>query len=262
MEDKEQDSKQCPFCGETIKFQARKCKHCGEWLDKNNFEQEVKTVACKYCGEEILSTDTVCKHCGEKVQNKWAIKFNLSDIANKFLSHVVVFISIISIVLICILYYCSNSYAEKNINKTLEKIQDTDFHSYSNWSDAEVSYSLQYKDGMLKICSTFNNLEDRALLAITKTFRNYNDEMPVFYVYLYDNDDYELGAYIITLGDLKDGKQLYYNEEDTTENLYVEKTINVNKNIMKKVAKIDTKCMDVIYVTSENFWSYVVAHQR
>ena len=115
---------------------------------------------------------------------------------------------------------------------------------------------------MLKICSTFNNLEDRALLAITKTFRNYNDEMPVFYVYLYDNDDYELGTYIITLGDLKDGKQLYFNEEDTKENLYVEKTFNVDKNIMKKVAKVNAKCNDVIYVTSENFWSYVVVHQR
>lgn len=24
----------CPFCGEDIKPTARKCKHCGEWLDK------------------------------------------------------------------------------------------------------------------------------------------------------------------------------------------------------------------------------------
>ena len=25
----------CPYCSEEIKFQARKCKHCNEWLDQN-----------------------------------------------------------------------------------------------------------------------------------------------------------------------------------------------------------------------------------
>jgi hypothetical protein len=27
------DEKLCPFCSETIKATAKKCKHCGEWLD-------------------------------------------------------------------------------------------------------------------------------------------------------------------------------------------------------------------------------------
>ena len=27
------DSKECPFCGETIKTAAKKCRFCGEWLD-------------------------------------------------------------------------------------------------------------------------------------------------------------------------------------------------------------------------------------
>lgn len=28
------DTKICPYCGEEIKFTAKKCRHCGEWLDE------------------------------------------------------------------------------------------------------------------------------------------------------------------------------------------------------------------------------------
>lgn len=27
-----EETKQCPYCGETIKAEAKKCRHCGEWL--------------------------------------------------------------------------------------------------------------------------------------------------------------------------------------------------------------------------------------
>ncbi|MBO4874158.1 MAG: hypothetical protein J5542_02440 [Bacteroidales bacterium] len=35
-----EETKRCPYCGEEILAVARKCKHCGEWLDKDNSQEK------------------------------------------------------------------------------------------------------------------------------------------------------------------------------------------------------------------------------
>ena len=64
-----QETKQCPYCGETINIAAKKCKHCGEWLEEK-VEEDPKAVNCPYCGEEILAVAKKCKHCGELITQK------------------------------------------------------------------------------------------------------------------------------------------------------------------------------------------------
>lgn len=36
----EQETKTCPYCGEEIMAIAKKCKHCGEWLDEEENKDE------------------------------------------------------------------------------------------------------------------------------------------------------------------------------------------------------------------------------
>lgn len=36
-------TKRCPYCGEEILAIAKKCKHCGEWLDETPPLKETKT---------------------------------------------------------------------------------------------------------------------------------------------------------------------------------------------------------------------------
>lgn len=62
--DADKPTKTCPFCGETILVVAVKCKHCGEWLPK---EEEKKMVECPVCGEMVQEGTDVCPYCNEKV---------------------------------------------------------------------------------------------------------------------------------------------------------------------------------------------------
>ena len=106
MSTTDKDHKRCPYCGEEILAVAKKCKHCGEWLDKEPeqqkemtrcsvcgeivekglekcplcnehlhpshiaIEEDVSTKECMFCGETILEIANKCKHCGEWQKKK------------------------------------------------------------------------------------------------------------------------------------------------------------------------------------------------
>lgn len=49
-----EETKLCPFCGKEIKATAKKCIHCGKWIEKK----------CPACGEWIKIDANKCRYCG------------------------------------------------------------------------------------------------------------------------------------------------------------------------------------------------------
>ena len=48
------ETKSCPYCGEEILIDAKKCKHCGKWLEQK----------CPQCGEWVKAEAKKCRYCG------------------------------------------------------------------------------------------------------------------------------------------------------------------------------------------------------
>ena len=69
------ETKNCPYCGEEILAVAKKCKHCGEWL---NLQPIKEFISCSACGEQVEKGTIICPHCQEPlassittIEGKW-----------------------------------------------------------------------------------------------------------------------------------------------------------------------------------------------
>lgn len=56
-----EEMKSCPYCGGEILVTAKKCKHCGKWLEQK----------CPQCGEWVNAEAKKCRYCGYWL-NDWA----------------------------------------------------------------------------------------------------------------------------------------------------------------------------------------------
>lgn len=72
-----EETKRCPYCGEEIFAVAKKCKHCGEWMEQKEPEKEKK--ACPVCGELIDEGLKICPYCKEQTHFEENMSVGLSQ---------------------------------------------------------------------------------------------------------------------------------------------------------------------------------------
>jgi membrane glycosyltransferase len=67
-----EDTKECPYCAETIQAKAIKCKHCGEWLDGSEHARATK-IEQERKAHLPLSTQVPRGHTSWRGARRWII---------------------------------------------------------------------------------------------------------------------------------------------------------------------------------------------
>lgn len=151
-----EDTKKCPYCGETILSVAKKCKHCGEWIKEEDTIVEIKKKICPICGEEINAEDKICPYCHENIEQprnafrekvmakkeKAKSKDNIKSI-NK--TWIIVAIVAVAIVICAVIFSSKNSSLSRSqSNKPIDTYKEVEITSEEDYDDYYNS------DGMIQ----------------------------------------------------------------------------------------------------------------
>ncbi len=261
--------KTCKYCGGEVIDTAKKCKHCGEWLDiicpycegevspqaticphcgekiKEGNEQETipqseKTKICKYCEGENPVTAKQCVHCGElfiEEHKQKSLNQNAqikNDANNTKTLILVACITLVVFLVIIILIAFNKSGGFDNLNSNaIEKIIKTANATEQGYEDVgqeNTIYKLMEKD-----YNQISSFKDRQTGANTYAFRVQTD-----WKYEYNNEDffnYELGRIIINPKDIKKSK-CTYNFRASLDNKPVKWIECSDKSFVESIPKI------------------------
>ena len=104
------ETKICPHCGGEILAVAKKCKHCGQWLDENAPKPSLTLIRCPYCDEDIPADSVICPECGESIPPKdVAPGLILSNPPQEQNSKWWISLVALLVIGVCICYFCSRS---------------------------------------------------------------------------------------------------------------------------------------------------------
>ena len=158
IHESKEDTKKCPYCGETILSVANKCKHCGEWIKEEDTIIEIKKKICPICGEDINAEDKICPYCHENVEQPrnafrekvMAEKENAKskdNIKTNNKTWIIVAIVAVAIVICAVIFSSKNSsLSSSQSNKTIDTYKEVeitpeeDYDDYYN-SDGMIQHS-------------------------------------------------------------------------------------------------------------------------
>jgi len=121
------DTKKCHFCGEEILTVAKKCKHCGEWLENAIIVGEKKMVECPFCAEGIEDGLKICPLCEEPLvkDNQFGIVEKPKKKKSKMLTILGTIIAIVGLVLgICLKMGISFNDVVDTIDIVVDAVED------------------------------------------------------------------------------------------------------------------------------------------
>ncbi len=77
-----ENTKQCPYCGEEILAEAKKCKHCKEWLVNNKTITDTKSVIENYISKTPLKTNCILTgtNLSDKIITESGMSFQQDEI--------------------------------------------------------------------------------------------------------------------------------------------------------------------------------------
>jgi flagellar basal body-associated protein FliL len=174
------ETKNCPYCGEEILAIAKKCKHCGEWIDNQKIEIQKKMIECPFCAEEIEDGLEICPLCKEPLGKPTKKEKNLcqEEKPKKEKSKIfrIIMVIVLFIVAIVCLIYSKTDILDEPVDNLIDMI-------FSNPSSSSKTPEDHYRDNYNQI-----KWDVALLIANTETVLETSDAsewLNTFYLFEY-----------------------------------------------------------------------------
>lgn len=144
------DTKKCPYCGEEILAVAQKCKHCGEWLDKDSSPEVKQTQASRSCNTT-----------GKKIEHR-AVAAPTTETAKEKKSHTIYYVIgaliVVAIIVIAIVSGSSSKSSDGNgemDSDDMVVVDETPIDSYDG--SHQNGSSQKFEDALREISGVADN---------------------------------------------------------------------------------------------------------
>lgn len=149
----EKETKRCPYCGEVILAVAKKCKHCGEWLN-NETKPEVKMPSSVNPQNTVSNIKSAVKETTNKIQESKTADKQKKSVIYYILGAVVV----VAIITITTINHPSSTISSYNDEiDSVEIVAVEEMPIDVNEYDSESEYKEKFNEALQEISGIADN---------------------------------------------------------------------------------------------------------